>query len=74
MIVQTTVTYENREIREAIRLLERHAPVTCTVGRWVCETCGMTHAGREPEACESCGSSSAIVPQHELYPELGGRW
>lgn len=59
-------------VQAAVTFLSRR-PTTISY-RWICETCGMLHAGSAPSACESCGGVVALAHPHDICRELGSRW
>ena len=75
MIAQRTMstekTIQNNEaaVTEAMRLLAAQP----SSQRWVCEVCGMVHAGTAPVACDSCGASIALAQRHEFCREMNSR-
>ncbi len=61
-----TSTDNSAAVQEAIYILSEKRPIY----HWVCEVCGMLHSGSIPTACDSCGSSHAIVPQQDQRREM----
>lgn len=70
-ITNTTITASrSAAVQEAMHILSATKPVN----RWVCEVCGMLHAGSAPHACDCCGSSDALVQDHDTPREMNSRW
>ena len=65
---------ETPVIQEAITVLNLYQAHRTIAQRWVCEVCGMIHTGTVPDACESCGSTTAIVQLQNLRSEINSRW
>lgn len=63
-----------RSVRLLLREQSRPAKVALTRTVWVCEICGMGHLANKPDACESCGSSSALAQHLDQRQEIGYRW
>ena len=75
MITQHMITTDNKiqnneaAVHEAMRLLASRS----SSRHWVCEVCGMLHTGATPDACDSCGVSSALVQHHNICREMNSR-
>ncbi len=74
MIAQTTITnahifHKKAAVHEAMRILS----IRTTNQHWVCERCGMLHTAVAPVACDSCGSTTALL-QSDLPREMNSRW
>ena len=65
---------ENPVIQEAVTVLNLYQAHRTIAQHWVCEVCGMIHTGSVPDACESCGSTTAIVQLQDLRREINSRW
>jgi rubrerythrin len=72
MIAQRTFTTTSNILQEAAQVLDEHQ--MADTSHWVCEVCGMLHAGSPPASCESCGSSDAFAEMHDERTEIGNRW
>ena len=59
-------------VQAAVTLLNRRPALLSY--RWICEICGMVHAGSAPSTCESCGGSVALAHQDDICREMGSRW
>ncbi len=59
-------------VQAAVSMLTRRP--TLLSYRWVCETCGMIHAGSTPTICESCGGSLTVAHSDDVCREMGSRW
>ena len=76
MITQRAITTDtitarrSAAVQEAMHILSERKPAY----RWVCEACGMLHTGSMPGACDCCGSSDSLVPDHDTPHEMNSRW
>jgi rubrerythrin len=59
-------------VQAAMKLLSRRPALLSY--RWVCETCGMVHAGSAPASCESCGGLVELAHSDTICREMGSRW
>lgn len=59
-------------VQAAMELLSRRP--TLFSYRWVCEICGMIHAGSTPSSCESCGGPVSLAHPNDIPREMGSRW
>ncbi|HLX57800.1 MAG TPA: hypothetical protein VKR83_12310 [Ktedonobacteraceae bacterium] len=66
------VKSDDATVQAAVMLLMRR-PTTISY-RWICETCGMIHAGSAPAHCESCGKEVTLAHETDLPREMGTRW
>ena len=63
------ITDNSAAVQEAMHILSKKNPVY----HWVCEVCGMLQTGTTPIACDSCGSSDAIVQEQNPRREMSSR-
>jgi rubrerythrin len=74
MIAQRTGTPVVQNGQEAVQEAMRLLAAGTTAQRWVCEICGMVHAGTVPIECDSCGATAALTQQAELHREMNSHW
>ena len=68
-ITTGTITDNSAAVQQAMHILSEKRPTY----HWVCEVCGMLHTGPAPMACDSCGSSHAIVQDQYQRREMSSR-
>lgn len=66
------VKSDDATVQAAVMLLMRR-PTTISY-RWICENCGMIHAGSAPARCESCGKEVTLAHETDLPREMSTRW
>ncbi len=69
-ITGNTIRDNEAAVSEAMRLLATRS----SIQRWVCEVCGMVHTGAAPNACDSCGASSALAQRPDPCREMNSHW
>ena len=63
---------DDATVQAAVTFLKRRP--TLLSYRWICETCGMVHAGASPSTCDSCGGTVTLAHQDDICREMGSRW
>ena len=69
---KAVVRSDEATVQAAVTFLSRRPTVISY--RWLCETCGMIHAGSAPARCESCGKEVTLAHENDLPREMGTRW
>jgi rubrerythrin len=70
---KAVVRNDDATVQAAVTLLTRRNPTAISY-RWICETCGMIHAGSAPAHCESCGKDVTLARESDLPREMTSRW